>query len=199
MNAINTEQFLRAFADEWQARLSSQRDELMSAYVNNKTWTDYMLSHGGFLNGVMERLRPLVGRLEYWKEVYTIDALFVGGEALFKNDLNYPSQLHVLIEHENDQVLEEEMWKLIFWRSPLKVLICYDWHENKKTTGKRRTWLSDKLGVLRKMLETANQRFPESNETEYVFIIGNRENEQSDVTWKWASPNQLQPINIKNG
>ena len=59
--------------------------------------------------------------------------MFVGGEELFKNNLWYPSKLHVLIEHEHGESIEEEMWKLLFLRAPLKVLIFYDWDEAKKT------------------------------------------------------------------
>lgn len=173
METITISQFLDAFSAEWKAHLNDKHDALMTAYEREKLWTDYMLSYGGFLNGVMLRLRENVRRLEYSKEIYTIDAMFVGGEDLFKKDLCYPAQIHVLIEHEHGMNIEEEMWKLIFWRAPLKVLIFYDWNEDAKETEKRKDWLSNKLIKLKKMLDVANQRFPEADKTEYLFVIGN--------------------------
>ena len=77
-----------------------------------------------FLKEVMERLRPKSERLEYVREKLSrIDAMFVGGEDLFRNNLEHPSKFHVLIEHEHNENFEKEMWKLIFLRAPLKVLI----------------------------------------------------------------------------
>ena len=38
----------------------------------------------------------------------------------------YPFLWDILIEHENDKCPENEMWKLMLLRSPLKVIIFYD-------------------------------------------------------------------------
>ena len=46
--------------------------------------------------------------------------------------------------------------------------------------------LADKLKVLSEMLNTANRAYPEAKGTEYLFIIGNRDNVQSDIRWRWA-------------
>ena len=192
---INGQRFLDAFANVYFDRLSDDRKKknLMKAYFSDPpVWTEYMLrKNNGFLKEVMERLRPKNERLEYVKEKRSIDAMFVGGEDLFRNNLEYPSKLHVLIEHENLGNIEEEMWNLIFFRAPLKVLIFYDWDENRNK--KQKIWVKDKLKTLKKMLETVNGFYPECEQTEYLFIIGNTNNGNPDkdvIKWRWASNKQ---------
>ena len=184
---ISTNQFLDAFSSEWESRITQNKNCLMSAYGDNRAWTDYMLSYGGFLHAVMKRLSGLVDRLDYSKEIYTIDAMFVGGEDMFRENLCYPSKLYALIEHEHGENLEEEMWKLIFWRAPLKVLIFYDWNEDQKTTSNRKEWASNKLSFLMGMRDKANSLVKEPEETEYLFLFANRHVSGGDVVWHWAS------------
>ena len=141
----------------------------------------------GFLRHVANKLQQDVNRLECYGELYTLDIVFVSGEDLYRKDLCYPSLLPVIIEHEHNlEKVEEEMWKLIFWRSPLKILISYDWNEDEKKTEKRKNLLADKLEELSKMLIAANRAYPEAKGTEYLFIIGNRDDVQSDIKWRWA-------------
>ena len=154
---INGQRFLDAFANVHFDRLSEDRKKknLMKAYRSgDPEWTKYMFSKkNGFLKEVMERLRPKNERLEYVTEkLARIDAMFVGGEDLFRNNLEYPAKLHVLIEHEHGENIEEEKWKLIFLRAPLKVLIFYDWDEDKKKTKEEKIWVQDKLKTLKKCL-----------------------------------------------
>ncbi|MDE0511377.1 MAG: hypothetical protein OXI88_06315 [Gammaproteobacteria bacterium] len=141
----------------------------------------------GFLRRVADRIRTDVNRLECYGEFYTLDLVYVSGEDLYREELYYPSLLSVIIEHENNlDTLEEEMWKLIFWRSPLKVLISYDLNDDGKTTPDRKNNLLKKLEILSRMLATANEAHPETASTEYLFIIGSRDSVQSDVKWRWA-------------
>ena len=50
--------------------------------------------------------------------------------------------------------------------------------------------MKDKLKTLAKMLDTVNGFSPECEQTEYLFIIGNRADDQGDVKWRWASNKQ---------
>lgn len=182
-------EFLTAFKAEWETSLSEQELEVLKAYESCSEWTHLMLRHDGFLSKVMNRL----GRnLVYKREYYTIDALYVGGEDLFRNDRAYPSDIHTLIEHEQGYNVEEEMWKLIFWRSPLKIIIFYDWNESEKTdaNGERSNWLPRKLEKFKAMLDTANKFHGEAADTSYLFIIGNRSAEGHLPQWVWASTDQ---------
>ncbi|HED38889.1 MAG TPA: hypothetical protein ENJ13_00495 [Chromatiales bacterium] len=158
-----------------------------------------MFGNEGFLASIMTRLTENKTELEYKREYYTLDALYVGGENLYRQNRTYPSELNVLIEHEQGDNVEEEMWKLIFWRSPLKVIIFYDWNEYEKTTNARREWLDRKLIKLVDMLNKANAYFPENQETNYLFIIGNRVEKDQLPNWRWASNKQIQPTSFVGG
>ena len=180
-NLITPSQFLSAFERQWHED-STEYNRRKEAFAYEKLWTQYMLGSEppGFLRRVASRLG-----LKCYGEFYKLDLVYVSGTDLFREDLCYPSLLPVIIEHEQFNNVEEEMWKLIFWRSPLKVLISCDWNEDEKTTH-RRNWWTDKLKALSEMLATANRDYPETEMTEYLFIIGNREDVQSDIKWRWA-------------
>lgn len=191
---INSEQFLQVFRDEWNSLMSASQQTILDIYPHKKDWTLFMLRNGGFLMRVMERLNAQGADLEYRSEYYTIDALYVSGTDLFREHRTYPSELHVLIEHENGDNIEEEMWKLIFWRAPLKVIIFYDWNEYEKpTSALKQSWLKGKLKKLVEMRNTVNEFYPENQKTEYLLIFGNREYENQMIRWQWVSDHQTEP------
>ena len=106
---IHPNDFLEAFKNEWCSLVETEPQEISDAYADSKRWTCYMLGKDGFLSRVMARLGKNEADLEYKREVYTLDALFVAGEDLFRENKTYPSQLQVLIEHEQGENVEEEM------------------------------------------------------------------------------------------
>ena len=119
---------------------------------------------------------------------YTVDALLVSGNTFIEEPArldhsSFPSRLDVLVEHENGERWEEEMWKLIFWRSPLKVLIGYDLPDERRTTAKRQEWLGVKTQMLRSMLDRANAAFGEMD-SEYLLIVGSQR--KGEVYWRWT-------------
>lgn len=197
MKKIAAEDFLKAFSEEWKTRQTNI--EVLQKYEDNKEWTKFLFEQGGFLESVMRWLHPLEPGVKYRTEYYTIDALYVAGEDLLGTNFGYPPELHVLIENEHGENIEEEMWKLIHWRSPLKVIIFYDWNEDSQTTEHRRNWVASKLQKLRGMMETVNAFWPETPETEYLFLVANREKtpEEGWVSreiepewiprWRWAT------------
>lgn len=188
MQTISKEQFLQAFAEEWISRSNNPEDELLTVYGDAEPRTNYVFRKNGLIDGIARRLRRDISPLIYSKEIYTVDAMFVGGKDLFRDKFRYPSQLLVLIEHENGSNVEEEMWKLIFWRCPLKVLIFYDWNEYEKPTPKRKNWLPDKLKVLRSMLDDVDVASAEPDSAEYLFLVGNWEDPDGHVNWRWTTP-----------
>ena len=101
--------------------------------------------------------------------------------------------MHALIEHELGENVEEEMWKLIFWRAPLKVLMFYDWADREKITDSRNRWLTGKLASLVRMLAEVDQFHAEDPRTQYVFLICAREVPDDRLSWKLASNKALQP------
>jgi hypothetical protein len=194
---LNTEIFLEAFSREWDSSTRNYSEKELQPYRSQPNWTHFILSENGFLNRLMLSLRSLIKDLEYKREYYTVDALFVAGIDLYKGNYWYPSEIHAVIEHEMGENIEEEMWKLLQWRSPLKVLIFYDWAEFEKTTELRIKWLSKKLEKLNAMIKHVNNFFSENDKTQYLFIIGTQATKKSRVEWSWASNTSLQPTQIR--
>lgn len=196
MKQITANHFLRAFSGQWESARVKQGVGLEHLYGDTKAWTAFMLGEEGFLRDVMMQLQVQVPDLRYMREWYTVDALYVGGENLFRENLSYASKVHTLIEHERGEFVEEEMWKIVHWRSPLKVLIMYDYSDREKTTVLRREWLALKLRKLREMLAKVSEFHSESSETEYVFIVGRQVDLSSKIDWRWTSDTfaELLPI-----
>lgn len=198
MSRITAEQFRKAFGQVWAEHVDSSRDQIFEAYAGSTSWTRLMLDYGGLLNEVMNRVSGDLGDMRYYKELYTLDAAMVGGENLFRDHLNYPSRIYAAVEHENGFNIEEEMWKLIYWRIPLKVLVFYDWTEQEKTRESRRRWVEQKLETLRDMLDKTNRGPLGVDAAEYLFLIGGKSLDGTP-TWSWASNDQVQPTGFAVG
>jgi len=192
MPIVTGEEFIKAFSSQWYHDIVEQEGEIHKRFLQDSQWTYFMQPEGGFLNRLMNRLP---GDLHYRTEYYTIDSLYVGGHDLLKkDDLSYPSKIYALIEHENQDKVEEEMWKLAYWRAPLKVIIFYDYSDKEKEVSpKKREWLPKKIKYLTEMLKTINNFYKENSETEYLFIIGAQKEVEGEIYWRWASNKSPQP------
>lgn len=97
-------------------------------------------------------------------------------DGVYGND--NPLCVDVLIEHENsyDRIKEDEMWKLLVFKSPLKVLVSYDIPKNKLC----------KLACLAKQV---NESCKEVEETEYLIVIGTRDS-PDNIIWEFKKLNQ---------
>jgi hypothetical protein len=184
---MDVKSFYDAFTAEWEATESSVEFHNGLPFKNKPSWTSYMLAPNGFLNRVMRRLEDPNFPLCFKNEWYTVDALYIGGCDLYRKDLSYPSEVKAIIEHEWGDNLEEEMWKLIHWRSPLKVIIAYDWSEKEKTTEARRSWADNKIHTLLKMLQSANDFFSENTATQYLFLFAQHLEPNAPIRWRAAT------------
>lgn len=195
---ITAKDFYDVFIQEWEILSASEDIDGVKPFEDRPAWTERMQKADGFLNKVMNRLaspeRPLYYRIEWYK----VDALYVGGEDIFGHNHSYPSAVEVIIEHEFGERLEEEMWKLIHWRSPLKVIIGYDWSGDEKTTPTRRDFAKDKIATLKRMLSSVNAFFPENVNTEYLFLIGGRHETKGPFFW-WAASNNSFKVDGPDG
>lgn len=210
MQPITAEAFAQAFHTAWQEACAFDRPGLMASYAGCREYTRRMLeSDTAIITRTFSLLRDRVGAdptLALRHQWYTLDAVLIAGTNLFGQDMSYPSRLEALIEHENGDNWEEEMWKLLFWRAPLKVLIGYDYCEADyahacKIDGEARTkgdWLPHKISKLRDMHQTVTAWHPESN-TQYLLLVGNkaRRDLEGDVQWRWCrldQPGALMPL-----
>ena len=186
---ITAENFCKAFLEQWHDDVDQGRDRLLEAYANDARWTQYMLKEtGSFLSRLSARLTHLPrGPLTMGREWYTLDAVYYKeDEAVFRPGGGglYPDCLDVIVEHENGEDVETEMWKLLMFRSPLKVLIFYDYCDEYKTTETRRIWLQGKLETLCRMHVAANEQCEEVLDVEYLFLIGNSAGESDIPAWQ---------------
>ena len=189
---VSAEDFCKAFAKQWTEESSSRRDDILRAYEHNKPWTEYMLAkketpcEKSFLRRLAKRLSLAMGR-----EWYTLDAVYYEEQEdsyIYrpKGGGPYPDCLHVIVEHENGEDVETEMWKLLMFRSPLKVLIFYDYRDDYKTTPKTKEWLDEKLRKLFEMGHAVERACPEADNVEYLFIVGNRSADGQTLRWRFC-------------
>ena len=114
-------EFRKAFKQEWGERIADPagHERIARAYQGDGSWTGFMLgskeSPCGFLHAVGARLNRSVS-----KNWYTLDCVFYREEPNLIEWGTYPAGLDVIVEHENGGRVEEEMWKLLMWRAPLK-------------------------------------------------------------------------------
>lgn len=176
MKKITADCFWREFLHVWDSYLQADVDgALLEKFSSNVAWTQFVLSRDGLMDRIRKRFSHLVQNLSYQLEWSKVDALFVGGKNLCERLGNYPSEVHVLIENENNDDLETEMWKLLHWRCPLKVLVFYDWSEHEIASHPvKAKWAEGRIQKLKEMRQEVNQFWPESPETEYLMIIGQR-------------------------
>ena len=201
MNQITTQQFLTAFEEEWLYQIEKNWEQMASDWSAKKRkgekgtpWTQFMLNKGGFLDSVRARLEKIISPLKYYPEMYQVDAAFVGGVDLYGSNFTNPSALHALIEHELAYDVETETWRLIFWRCPLKILIFYDHAEHEKKSRATREWLENKIPVLRAMISRANADYGDSDNSDYLFIIGSRKSASGKFLWRWTSEKEGQEL-----
>lgn len=170
---ISWTQFLRAFKDAYEASPNSGN------YGDCYDWTQHMLAPS---TGVISRMAPLLvanPKLEFRFQWYTVDALYVSAT---QHDA-IPGHVHCIIEHENGGAWHEEIWKLAHWRCPLKVLISYDYNDDRKA-GKRHCWLSNAVERVQAQLQRINQLQGDDSAT-YLLIVGSKTNDNDpDVRWR---------------
>ena len=186
---ITADEFCDAWCSTWKTKDKDQ--SLSDQFTGDGTWgkwTERMLAgDNSFLVCVVKKL---MGACPY-KYVHEggihVDMCVVADKDKGYPNSGYPYLWDILIEHENDKRPENEMWKLMLLRSPLKVIIFYD---------HCKVDLSEKLTELREMLKKANAAFPENKKTEYLFIIGAGEVKGEPLKWRRASHRKLSLRNL---
>jgi len=179
--------FKKAFLETWCERTqdAKSRELTAAAYQTNSAWTKFMLGDKnsiGFLHDVANKLKRHV-----YREYYTLDCVFYGNEFSNFEGGGYPVGFDAIIEHENGSRPEEEWWKLLMWRAPLKVLIFYDYSdEGKRGTPEKANWLIDKLETFSEMTRQANDGWRgRGDKDEYLIIVGYLPSGDCIPCWRW--------------
>ena len=183
---VTAKQFRKEFHKLWNEEKERKREVILGAYPNKKPWTKFMLgSDNSFLDRLSKGLVSNEQSFEIAKEWMKMDCVYYKEKPnLIEND-KYPACLDVYIEHENKGDVEKEMWKLLLCRSPLKVLIFYDHPEYDKNTETNQNWLQNKLAKLLWMGQKVDDEWPEADNTEYLFLVGNRVNKRGCPQWRY--------------
>lgn len=167
---VSLEKFRNAFSQQWNADRQHNCEKLQRAYRKNTEKTAYMLgaNKSSFSGTFFDRLAKNLGQ-EAIRERQQLDIVYYTTKAqnISHEKRIRPARLNVIIEHANEKEVEEEMWKLLMWRAPLKVLVFYDHLDIKK-----KQWPQDKIRELLEMHDQVNALWPEADETAYLFLVG---------------------------
>ena len=121
-----------------------------------------------------------------YREYYTLDCVYYEKEPNLIERGAYPAGFSAIIEHENGERVEEEMWKLLMWRGPLKVLIFYDYLDDAKQQNKKYAdWLERKFKEFGSMAKTMHQRHPEGSDNQYLFVVGSITKAGERPVWRY--------------
>ena len=193
---MTAEEFKQAFLDVWSERIEAEeaRNQIIAAYPDNGLRTKYMLGDRlGADGGMLGDVAQMLGRKVHY-EKNNIDCLYYhdiqGGNNLrpWVLDGQWPMVFDAIIEHENDNRIEDEWWKLHIYRAPLKVLIAHDYsEEHKRLNPIAAMWLSNKLEMLKEMAQVARDNWQGHSEDddEYLVVIGNIGLEGELPQWTW--------------
>ena len=196
VEVLTARAFKGCFEDCWDVDYGKDRNNI-DGYMNEEaSCTDFMLRgigpyKKGFLKRVSDSGFQKIGRYDLELEVedyYDLDAY------AYKSGEKWPyMHMHLTLEHENRKNIQEEMRRLLDTRAPLKVLVCYDYWEDK---------IDDKIQELGIMNRDAYAVHPESGNTEYLLIVGGRKKKlkgekYGKIYWRFwrATPNtDFKPI-----
>jgi len=107
------------------------KEEFFLYWYDSKTYTRFILEND--LKGFLFQISKELG-LEYFKEYWQIDAIMYKEKntTYFPKNSTYAEYLSVAVEHENiANYSHNEINKLSFINSPLKVLITYPLNKDK--------------------------------------------------------------------
>ena len=192
---INANAFIKCW-NVFSSHFVQQNSDWLSIYDSNTEWTSCFL--GGKQSGnsnspIGEFFKEKFG-IEYRTEDGSFDLSFSSakkyenlsclnkrGIEKFNVEGFYPVMYDVIIEIENNfRCAWQEMTKLTWVRSPLKVIITYNWHPNDIEIWEQ----EDKVLVatFSEIIRQSNVGFADNSKTEYLLLVGN--NEGQKLNWK---------------
>ena len=172
---VSVQDFLNAFSQQWNADRECRGRALRDACKKGKMSTDYMLKENSFFARLAEER---LGQQVLLERQY-LDVIYYTTKAhnIEHTPRPHPACFNVIIEHEIGEKVEEEMWKLLMWRAPLKVLVWYD---------RQAPGLDAKLRQLDALRQEVNREWPEADKTTYLFLVGQPQEGNELPLW-WYS------------
>ena len=208
---LNADSFIEGWEQFSQDFISKNLDWL-TLYENNTEWSARFL---GGKKSCSERspignfFKSKFPELNYRTEDGSFDLVFSFASnysklfylnrneiACFDAEGFYPTMYDVIIEVENDcRCSWQEMTKLTWVRSPLKVLITYNWHPSDTLI-----WRTERkmlIDTFSNIIHQSNQTFKDNTQTEYLLIIGN--NGDNKLNWTYYKLDSDGQYEEKNG
>lgn len=184
---MTADEFKQAFLEVWGEWIEDAEGHeiAVAAFQENPTWTTFMLGDGG-AGGLLREVAHRLNR-NFYTEFYSLDCVYYQDEfGLFEGG-GYPIGLDAIIEHENGGRPEEEWYKLLLWRAPLKVLIFYDWSDNEILDNPDRArWLVSKLEIFAEMTRQMRYRWPgRKDDDDYLIVVGYVAAGDDLPSWRW--------------
>lgn len=182
--------FVSLFESAWKTYSETHPPEML-VKMSAEEWTAGMQS--GVLYQTLESLRDdtsaTLGRAlcmnvensaQIRKEDNKFDLMLAGGSPLLRDSCGYPSRFYAIVEHERGEYPEEELWKLLFWRADLKVIVMYDYtseDQAKRQHKGKPCWLQDKKELFAKTLKQFNvdqsqDGAPWKDPSFYLIVVG---------------------------
>ena len=184
---VTAKAFRKAFAEQWHHDLADNEQALLAAYPDPTDWTAYMLKGTKRQDALLNRVARTLG-LSMATGRFHLDAIYHKEESDILPDRPdiYPARFEVLIEHENGLYPEEEIYKMLLWRVPLKVLIFYDRTVfQKENNGRGQEWLIKKLAKMFEIGKAVDKRWPEAQTTKYLFLVGQAMRKGGVPHWRY--------------
>ena len=198
---VSVQDFLKAFSQQWNADQECRGVQpLRDAYQDDDMWTAYMQgrNRGAFPDTFLDRLAERLGQKAIRERQYLDVVYYTEVARNAPQDRIRPVHWNVIIEHENGEDVEKEMWKMLQWRAPLKVLIFYDWPPWRQTTPDREDWLVNKLDALFDLRREVDASWPEAIATTYLFLTGKPPQPGTLPDWRYcdSTDQNLRPLRL---
>lgn len=138
--------FYQLFLDRFSTECESNRAAVLPIWKDKASWTALMLAKDtGFLSRTADAwaARHFNAPCSVKHEWHKFDLMLVSADP---GSPWWRSVPILTIEHENDNGIQDEVWKLACWRSKLKVLITY--HDHEAQEGEKRALASDIIASI---------------------------------------------------
>jgi hypothetical protein len=178
---MKAKEFLNIWKNFHNQKLNSEIDKFH--YYEKKLKTHIILD--GIDQFIIGEYQKLNKPMKSFREDYTRDLTFVHDvnenvvitksyhDDPLPSSFGHYYKYEIILEHENDILLcQQEMIKLTYFKSPLKVLITYCW--DNKEEDKYKVYREKAKNNFKDIIEKSNKDFPENISTEYLLIIGQK-------------------------
>lgn len=122
--------FKAAYKDNWEEQKKALgAEELIKTYKQDPKWfTGFVINWDeSVLSRILSKLKKQYPGIRLASEVICkFDAIYCSGDDIFEGGF-FPKQIYIVVEHENQrQTVRNELFKLLYTKAPLKVVIAYD-------------------------------------------------------------------------